>query len=203
MDEMTKTWLCQTPRPPHIPIFYTLTKMHKPTPVGRPIISGCDGPAERLFSFVDKLLQPIAQQQKSYLKGTTHFINFLEKTKVSENTILVSVDVMSLYTNIPQEEGINIKNEPPIPTQLLQRALKLILAENSFQFNGKNYVQIHGTAMGTKMAVAFANIFMTKVTREEITQFIEQANKQHQTIKFTAEVCETETNFLDTTVYKG
>ena len=67
----------------------------------------------------------------------------------------------------------------------------------------KNYVQIHGTAMATKMAVAFANIFMAKVTREEITQFIEQANKQHQTIKFTAEVSETETNFLDTTVYKG
>ena len=199
IDEMTKTWLCQKPQLPHIPIFYTLPKIHKPTPVGRPIISGCDGPTERLSSFVDELLQPIAQQQKSYLKDTTHFINFLEKTKVPENTILVSMDVMSLYTNIPQEEGINIKNEPPIPTRLLQRALKLILTENSFQFNGKNYVQIHETAM----TVAFVKSFMAKVTREEITQFIEQVNKHHQTIKFTAEVSETETNFLDPTVYKG
>ena len=83
----------------------------------------------------------MAQQQKSYLKDTTYFINFLEKTKVPENTILVSMDVMSLCTNIPQEEGINIvcnayevfhRNEPPIPTRLLQRALKLILAENPF-----------------------------------------------------------------------
>ena len=39
--------------PPRIPEFYTLTKMHKPTPVGRPIISGCDGPTEKLSSFVD------------------------------------------------------------------------------------------------------------------------------------------------------
>ena len=108
IDEMTKTWLCQTRQPPSIPIFYILTKIHKPTPVGRPIISGCDGPTERLSSFVDKLLQPIAQQQKSYLKYTTHFINFLDKTKVPENTILVSMDVTSLYTNIPQEEGIKI-----------------------------------------------------------------------------------------------
>ena len=53
------------------------------------------------------------------------------------------------------------------------------------------------------MAVVFTNIFMAKVTREEITQFIEQANKHHQTIKFTAEVSETETNVLHTTVYKG
>ena len=76
--------------------------------------------------------------------------------------------------------------------------------------------------MGTKMAAAFAIIFMAKVetdlkskrfnwplvwkrfiddifflwntTRQEVTQFIEQANKHHQTIKFT--------NFLNTTVYK-
>ena len=41
--------------------------------------------------------------------------------------------------------------------------LRLVLKENSFQFNGKNYLQVHGTAMGTKMAVAFANIFMADI----------------------------------------
>jgi len=35
---------------------------------------------------------------------------------------------------------------------------------------GKNYLQIHGTAMGTKMAVAFANIFMAKVETEILNQ---------------------------------
>ena len=44
IDDITKWWLCQTPDPPRIPEFYTLTKIHKPTPVGIPIISGCDGP---------------------------------------------------------------------------------------------------------------------------------------------------------------
>ena len=67
-DETIKKWLCQTPSPPHISEFYTLTKIHKPTRVGRPIIPGCDGPTEKLSTFVDKLLQPIAQKQKSYLK---------------------------------------------------------------------------------------------------------------------------------------
>ena len=126
INEMTKTWLCQTPQLPNIlhPNKDAQTDPSRET-------------TERLSSFIDKLLQPTAQQQKSYLKDTTHFINFLEKMKVPENTILVSMDVISLYTNIPQEEGINIKNEPPIPIRLLQRALKLILAENSFQFNEK------------------------------------------------------------------
>ena len=70
-------------------------------------VSGCDGPTEKLSSFVDKLLQPIAQQQKSYLKDTTDFVNFIENTKVPADVILVSMDVTSLYTNIPQEEGID------------------------------------------------------------------------------------------------
>ena len=34
-------------------------------------------------------------------------------------------------------------------------------------------------------------------------QFIEQANKHHPTIKFTAEISDTETTFLDTSIYKG
>ena len=36
------------------------------------------------------------------------FINFIEETKLPKGVILVSMNVTSLYTNIPQEEGINI-----------------------------------------------------------------------------------------------
>ena len=240
IDDMTKKWLSETPNPPRIPVFYTLTKIHKPTPVGRPIISGCDGPTERISSFVDYILQPIAKTQKSYLKDTTDFINFIERAKVPENTILVSMDVTSLYTNIPQEEGINTvcktyeafyRKNTPIPTHSLREMLKLILQENFFHFYGRDYHQTHGTAMGTKMAVAFANIFMSAVEteiinksktkplrwkryiddvfslwdakREEIDQFILEANRHHPTIKFTAEISEKEINFLDTTIFKG
>ena len=60
------------------------------------------------------------------------------------------MDVTSLYTNIAQEEGINIvctayetcyNDTPPIPKRLLGKALRLILEENSFQFNKRNYLQ--------------------------------------------------------------
>ena len=109
--------------------------------------------------------------------------------------------------------------------------VSLILQENSFQFNGKDYLQTHGTATGTKMAVAFANIFMAKIekgilrqsttkptfwkrfiddvismwntSRDKIEDFLVKANSFHPTIKFTAEISETETTFLDTKVYKG
>ena len=146
----------------------------------------------------------MAQQQKSNLKDTTHIINFLKKTKVPENTILVSMDVMSLCTNIPQDElRINIKKRTSYPYTTTAKSAQTYPSGELLPVYWKIYVQKYGTATGTKMAVAFANIFMAKVTREEITEFIEQANKQHQTIKSTAEVFKTETNFLETTVYKG
>ena len=99
----------------------------------------------------------VVKKKKSYIKDSTDFINFVERTKVHQDTILVSMDVASLYTNIPQEEGITTvcraydtfhNNNPPIPTKYLREMLDLILKENSFQFNGENYLQTHGTAMG-------------------------------------------------------
>ena len=54
----------------------------------------------------------------------------------------------------------------PIPTQSLRWILKLILQEKSFEFNGKNYLQTQGTAIGTQMAVAFTNIFTSAVKTE-------------------------------------
>ena len=128
---------------------------------------GLQRPKGKNLIFVDSLLQPIAKLQKSYLKDTTDFINFIEKTRVVENAILVSMDVTSLYTNIPQEEGITIickayetfyQNKPPIPSQYLADLL------------GKNYLQVQGTAMGTKIAVAFANIFLSAKEKEIINK---------------------------------
>ena len=95
-----------------------------------------------------------------------------DTTKVKKRTFLASMDVTSLYTNIPQEEGIEIvcaayenfhKNNPSIPTKYLREMLRLILKENSSQFNERHYPESLGTAMGTKTAVSFATIFIAKI----------------------------------------
>ena len=181
IDEVTAKWFNQTPDPPRIPVFYTLTKIHKPTLVGRPIISGCDGLTERLSSFpsgVDKVLQPIAQIQESYLKDTTHFIRFIESTRVPKNAFLVSMDVTSMYTNIPQEEGITI-------------------VCNAYE----NFYSVNKPLPWKRFIYEVFCLWDTN--KEEIEHFIEQANSYNPTIKFTAEVSQLETTFLDTTVYKG
>ena len=38
--------------------------------------------------------------------------------------------------------------------------LEHVLYMNNFDFNDKHYLQVGGTAMGTKVAPSFANIFM-------------------------------------------
>jgi len=98
---------------------------------------------------------------------------------IPQDTILVFMDVTSLYTNIPQDDGIQTvcnahenfhNNNPRIPSHYLKQMLGLILKENSFEFKGENYLQTHGTAMGTKMAVAFANIFMAEIETNLLNQ---------------------------------
>ena len=39
-------------------------------------------------------------------------------------------------------------------------AIRIILCNNVFQFNGQYYIQLKGTAMGTKMAPTYANLFL-------------------------------------------
>ena len=60
------------------------------------------------------------------------------------------------------------KDSPVIPTQYLREKLRLILKENSFQFSKKNYLQSHVTAMGTKMAINFANIPMANIETDSM-----------------------------------
>ena len=42
-----------------------------------------------------------------FFVDSTDFINFMESTEVPKHAIIVSMDMTSLYTNIPQEEEIN------------------------------------------------------------------------------------------------
>ena len=43
--------------------------------------------------------------------------------------------------------------------------LTLVLNHNNFTFNGEHFLQINGTAMGTKMAPSYVNIFIGKLEK--------------------------------------
>ena len=85
--------------------------------------------------------------------------------------LLCTLDITSLYTNIPHMEGIQSTKEmlaihkPPdtLPyNSYIVELLELVLTNNHFEFNGEFYHQLSGTAMGTKLAPSYANLFMSK-----------------------------------------
>ena len=161
--------------------FYLLPKVHKDNIPGRPITNAIDSPTSSIAEFVDYQLQPIVQKLKSYIKDTTDFITKLEKIKeLPKGAILVTLDVKSLYTNIPHNEGINavaryLEDDDSVTTstRVILKFLSLVLNLNNFTFNDENILQIKGCSMGAKCSCTYANMFMGKFEEDKIYQLIE------------------------------
>ena len=202
----------------------TLAKDLKIFPPGRPIVSGIGTLTENISGFIDSILQRLMLFIPSYIKDTTEFINKLASIKtIPSDVLLVTMDVTSLYTNIPHVDGVDACSKflndhcvTDISTDVLCSLISFILTHNNFVFDDHDYLQTSGTAMCTKMAPCFANIFMASIEQsfidsspltplfyvrfiddifmiwthgsEELEQFITRANSTHPSIKFTTEI---------------
>lgn len=148
--------------------FYLLPKIHKQGNPGRPIISGVNTTTENLSRYVDSLINEIPGTFPSFVKDTNSFLQDILHLTIPHNSILVTLDVTSLYTNIPHADGISAvlkayedcRVEKPVDKETLGSLLKLILELNNFEFNDSHYVQVSGTSMGTRIGPNYANIFM-------------------------------------------
>ena len=215
--------------------FYTLPKIHKRKldPPSRPIVSGNGCPTERISQFIDHFLQPSVKNFRSYIKDTTDFLLMLESLgQLPPNCILVTLDVASLYTNIPNKEGciaalagLNGTRggaTNPSNTHLI-KLLEKVPRCNNFNFHGRHFLQVGGTAMGTKVAPAYANTFMGwfeenhvytyhqqpllddifviwQHDHSELDNFISYLNSRMPSIKFEAERSLKQVSFLDVLV---
>ena len=158
--------------------FYMLPKIHKDqntwsnnlkTPPGRPIVSDCESDTYRLSEYVDHFLYPLAIKHPSYIKDTPDFLDKLSSIKPDPESLLITLDVESLYTNIDNYAGLEavkeaFQNNPDLerPTSEITNLLSLMLKNNDFSFNNEWFLQVGGTAMGKKFAPNYANIFMAK-----------------------------------------
>ena len=153
-------------------------------PPGRPILSTNDAPTERISEFVDHFLQPFIPTMKSYVKNTTDFVNKIESVgRVPEGTLLVTLDIVSLYTNIPHLEGLGTiqrllnarrtKLTNPTNNDLI-RLLALVLRLNHFEFNNTYWDQFGGVAMGSRVSPTFANLFMEEFEEQNVYTYPHQ-----------------------------
>ena len=84
-----------------------LPKVHKEGNLGRPVVSSIDCHTTKTLKYMKNQLQPHVKELKSYVKDSTDFIRKINSMeKIPDNSILVTMDLRSLYTNIPNKEGI-------------------------------------------------------------------------------------------------
>ena len=140
------------------------------------MISSNGHPTERISEFIDYHLKPLIQTLLSFIKDTTHFLFRLQKLgPLPDNAILVTLDASSWYTNIPHNKGIdacryflNTGQDKSLPAENICDLIRMILTMNNFSFNNEDYLQKHGTAMGTRMAPSYANLFVGKFEQQAI-----------------------------------
>ena len=152
-----------------------------------------------------------------------------------DNTILVTFDVTALYTSIPHNDGIGACKKhidrralSTTSSEDICQLIKFILGNNVFSFNDEYFLQVCVTAMGTRMAPCYANIFMAELEEnvlsgyphkplayyryidyifiiwshglDHLHNFINSINNQHSNIIFTSNISTTSVNVLDVTI---
>ena len=168
------------PIEPRTPRFYLLPKIHKDSNPGRPVIPSVNCHTSNISSFVDYHIQDFAKSLKSYVKDTTDFINKISNLgELPEESYLVTMDVKALYTNIPNDEGLQAlkealdqKQNQSVASKVMVTLMSLILTLNNFVFNDKNYLQVKGCAMEAISAPPYANIFVGKFEESHIYPYI-------------------------------
>ena len=111
------------------------------------MISSINCHRSKISEDVDYYLQRIVRVSPSYIKDKTDFLRKLKPiAEVPENSYLVTLDVESLYTSIPNSEGIKVVKIPhvnftkkAIATKVITVFLALILTLNNLYYTQNTF----------------------------------------------------------------
>ena len=148
---------------------YGNVKTHKVSNPLRPIISQIPTPVYHLSKKLNSIISPYIPTRYS-VNSTDEFLHILNSVYPNKGT-LASLDVESLFTNVPVEETIDIilnyvyKNKhlpsPKIKPNTLKKLLTACTTEVPFVCpSGNIYTQINGVSMGSALGPTFAEFYM-------------------------------------------
>ena len=129
---------------------YVAINSHEPSVhIANTTNSNCHSSEDQLFhhmdikisQFVDTQAKHLVPEIPSYIQDTPDLLRHLEQfknTRFPEGIFPVSIDVVGLYNNIPNEEGLkafeetlNTRKDQSIPTDLLIKLKRVVLTKNS------------------------------------------------------------------------
>ena len=161
---------------------YGNPKIHKNKldPKLRPIISQVTSPIYEISKQINGIITKY-MPQKFMINSTDEFINIIRTT--SPTGRMASLDVESLFTNVPIIETIeiilencynnSILEKPKIPKQILKELLIKCTMQAPFKhIDGNTYYQTEGIAMGSPLGPTFANFYMCHIENQIINKKI-------------------------------
>ena len=157
---------------------YGTAKTHKPNNPLRPIISQIPTSTYELSKSINSIISPYIPNQFS-LTSSDDFIDLIHSN--TAKGMIASLDVESLFTNVPIHETVEIiikqsynhKNLPPpkMPKNILRELLILCTTESPFIGpNDQLYQQINGVAMGSCLGPTFAAFYMGNLEQEVFSE---------------------------------
>ncbi|XP_039303911.1 uncharacterized protein LOC120357488 [Solenopsis invicta] len=89
-----------------LPRAYGLPKIHKPNNPLRIIISSINSPLHSLAYFLHNIIYNSIPEADSFVKNSFHLVNKLNGLHVESDLVLVSLDVVSLFINVPKNLAV-------------------------------------------------------------------------------------------------
>ena len=110
------------------------------------------------------------QKGASYIKDSNDFKSKIKNIDIPNDTLLVTADVVGLYSDIPHEAGLSALREAldkrtrkKIPTENIIKMAEFVLKNNFFEFDTNVYQQMSGPAIWTKFAPPYASFLWTNL----------------------------------------
>nr|VZI48122.1 unnamed protein product [Spirometra erinaceieuropaei] len=160
--------------------FYGLPKIHKPNVPLRPIVAQKCSPTYNLDKWMSRKLNFLREGSVTSVNSASQFLADIRGKTIQPDQIMVSFDVVSLFTSIPPdlardvlrkrlEEKYNETTGPLKIQHLLQ--LFAFCQRTFFTFDGRTYEQIKGTPMGSPISSLVAELVLQELEKVAFSRY--------------------------------
>ncbi|XP_053686394.1 uncharacterized protein LOC128735938 [Sabethes cyaneus] len=156
------------------PRIYGLPKIHKENRPLRPVVSTIGSATYNLAKMLTDAISSTVGQTIHHVRNSFEFANEITREEFPTDGILFSLDVKSLYTNVPIELALNclderwnaINKNTNIDRTSFLAAVKLVLESTYFVYDGHYHQQHYGVPMGSPLSPVIANVVMERLEQE-------------------------------------
>ncbi|XP_073824918.1 uncharacterized protein [Musca autumnalis] len=174
--------ICHTAEAPQL---YGLPKIHKDNVPLRPISSSTQVPCYNISHYIGKILKNIISKDYN-IKNSVELKEKLNAISFDKDDILVSFDIVSLFTNIPIHLAIKnildkweiLQKHTTIPKRRFLVLLQFCLIDNNyFKYDETTYTQTYGMPMGNPLSPTIADIVLDTLL-DEVLNELKQNNME-------------------------